>query len=63
MKYEFTRGQLRTLGASQFAEDDTIWVSKYVIHIKYGDYPTPAFATAVLDRHKLQLVRIFLRTR
>lgn len=54
MKYEFTIGQLKALRASQFAEGDTIWVSKYVIHIKYNGFPTPALATTVLDRHKVE---------
>ena len=43
--YAFTRKELRKIGASQFKSGDLIKVSKYLLHIEYGNYNTPSLCT------------------
>lgn len=49
--YSVDRKELRKLGASQFAPGDIIRVGKYYIHIKYGNFDTPALETWVEDEN------------
>ena len=47
--YYMTLKDLRRLKASQFKEGDIIQVSKYFIHIKYGNFDTPALCSWIED--------------
>jgi len=47
--YHINSKDLRKLKASQFKEGDVINVSKYCIHIKYGNFDTPALCSWVED--------------
>ena len=47
--YGFTRKELREIGASQFKSGDLIKVSKYLIHVEYGNYNTPAMCSWLED--------------
>ena len=49
--YYMTPKDLRKLRASQFKEGDIIQVSKYFIHIKYGNFDTPALCTWIEDKN------------
>jgi len=49
--YDISPQQLRNLSAEQFRENDIIRVSKYLIHIKYGEYDTPALKTYITDHN------------
>ena len=49
--YCVTPQQLKQLSAKQFKEGDIIKVSKYYIHIKYGEYSTPALCTWIEDKN------------
>ena len=47
MRYQFSRAELKQKAGREFADGDTIRVSKYAIHIVYGPYPTPALRSWV----------------
>ena len=49
--YHINSKDLRKLKASQFKEGDTIKVSKYYIHIKYGNFDTPSLCSWVEDNN------------
>ena len=49
--YNFTSKELRQIKASQFKEGDIIKVSKYYIHIKYGQYDIPSLMTWIEDEN------------
>ncbi len=49
--YTVTPNELRRLGAKQFKEGDIIKVSRYYIHISYGQYDTPALCTWIEDEN------------
>jgi len=47
--YSISAKELRTLKASQFKDGDVIKTSNYYIHIKYGNFDTPALCTWIED--------------
>ncbi len=47
--YYFTRKELSKIGASQFKSGDLIRVSKYCIHIEYGNYDRPSLCSWLED--------------
>ena len=47
--YSVGRKELRKLKASQFTPGDVIKVSKYLIHIHYGNFDTPSLCSWVED--------------
>jgi len=49
--YRIASEDLKKLRASQFQEGDVIGVSKYYIHIKYGNFDTPALETWIEDEN------------
>ena len=49
--YIFTRKEFRQIGASQFKEGDILRVSKYYVHIAYGNYDTPALCSWIEDEN------------
>jgi hypothetical protein len=49
--YSVSPKELRKLKASDFKEGDIIKVSKYYIHIKYGNYNTPSLCSWVEDNN------------
>jgi len=49
--YRIPANELRKMRASQFNEGDIIEVSSYYIHIKYGNFDTPALCTWIEDKN------------
>jgi hypothetical protein len=49
--YSFTSKELRKIGAKQFKEGDIIKVSRYYIHIEYGQYDIPSLCTWIEDNN------------
>lgn len=49
--YRVTSKELRQIKASQFKEGDIIRVSRYYIHIKYGQYDIPSLETWIEDEN------------
>lgn len=49
--YKFTSKELKQIGAKQFKEGDIIKVSRYYIHIKYGQFDTPSLETWIEDNN------------
>ena len=47
--YSVSREELKEIKASQFKEGDVIKVSRYLIHIKYGNFDTPSLCSWVED--------------
>lgn len=52
--YQFTRRELYRVGASQFKTGNTIKVSRYLIHIDYGNYEKPSHCSWLEDLYTLK---------
>jgi len=56
MRYTFTRQELKTKKAADFEEGDTVRTGKYLIRIRYGDYPHPSLRTTVELYDKFKMI-------